>query len=108
MKTVEDKVRRTKPYTEMTTAELREATKEYDAPTTGNKLPGRPLTAAQRARFERARKRGRSRNGHGSKVISLSVEQGLLKLADSRAKAEGISRAKFFERALESMFSKAG
>ena len=43
-----------KPYWEMTTAELAEATKEYDRPIPLSKT--RPLTKAQRALFQRMRK----------------------------------------------------
>ena len=92
-----------KPYSAMTTAELRVATSRYDEPTSGDKLPGRPLTKAQRAYFERARGRGRPTVGQGVKVISLSVERQLLQEADTQAKARGISRAELFARGLRAM-----
>ncbi len=43
-----------KPYEKMNTAELAAATAEYDKPWTGPGLPGKPLTAAQRAQHRRA------------------------------------------------------
>jgi hypothetical protein len=97
-----------KAYTEMTTEELRAATREFDRPTRGDRLPGRPLTTPQRARFERARQRGRPQVGQGAKPISLTVELGLLKSADRRAKSSGITRAELFARALRDFLAKAG
>jgi hypothetical protein len=47
------KKKATKPYWEMTAAELAEATKEFDKPIPWSKT--RPLTKAERERFERAR-----------------------------------------------------
>jgi hypothetical protein len=67
---------------------------------------GRPLTPAQRAMWERAKRRGRPRIGHGAKVISLSVERELLSNADARAKALGISRAELVARALRSLLAR--
>ena len=103
MKNVRHTANGTMPYSAMTAAELRAATKEYDLPTHGDRLPGKPLTAAQRARFERARARGRPRVGEGAKVISLSVERELLAKADRIARAKGMSRAELFARALRAM-----
>lgn len=39
-----------KPYEQMNVTELAAATAEYDKPWTGPGLPGKPLTAAQRAK----------------------------------------------------------
>ena len=61
-----------------------------------------------RARWQRARKRGRPRIGKGAKVISLSMEQGLLNKADARARKEGISRAELIARALKNALRLAG
>lgn len=82
-----------KKMTEMTTRELARATQEFDAENVN--LRGRPLTAEQRDWFESARRAGRKRTGEGVKVISLSVEKGLLRRADAEAKLEGVSRAQF-------------
>src|SRR5512146_1201671 len=75
--------------------------KEFDKPFVFEKA--RPLTAAQRKEWERAKARGRGRPrvGNGVKVISLSVERGLLAEADARAKALGISRAELFARGVQ-------
>jgi hypothetical protein len=97
-----------KSYSDMTTKELRSATREYDLPVKGDRLPGRALTSAQRKLWEcaKARGRGRPRIGNGVKVISLSVERGLLAMADAEAKARDISRAEVFARGLREMLCK--
>ena len=65
----------------------------------------RPLTAAERAAWkkfrERRRLRGRPKVGQGAKVVSVTIEGGLLKRADALAKREGVSRAKVVARGLE-------
>jgi len=59
----------------------------------------RPLTARERREFEQLRRRGsagRPKLGpQGVKVISLSVERGLLKRADAYAARLGLKRAEF-------------
>jgi len=87
-----------KKLTEMTTRELANATREFDAENPG--LRGRPLTPVQREWFDAARHAGRKRTGEGVKVISLSVEKGLLRLADAEAKREGLSRAQLVAQGL--------
>ncbi len=90
-----------KPYWEMTTAELREATKEFDQEFIGDTF--RPATAAERARFERARKRGRPRNGLGAKTIAVTVEKGLLAKTDRLAKKLHVPRAVLIARGLQAV-----
>ena len=69
----------------MNTAELREATKEFDQEFVGDTFG--PPTAEQRAQDRRARrKRGRPRHGLGAKTISVTVEKRLLAQADRLAK----------------------
>jgi hypothetical protein len=67
--------------------------KEYDEPFVFEK--GRPMTAAQRKLWEKAkaRKPGRPRVGRGVKVISLSVEQGVLEKIDRAARMQRVSRS---------------
>jgi hypothetical protein len=67
---------------------------------------GRPLTPAQRARWQRAKRRGRPPVGRGAKVISLSVERQLLTDADARAKVLGITRAELVARALRTLLTR--
>ncbi len=78
------------------------------------KAPSRPMTPAERARWKKVqaglkaahkKKMGRPVTGKGVKVISLSMEQGLLKRADARAKKEGISRAALIARGLEAVLA---
>jgi hypothetical protein len=92
-----------KPYWEMTTAELREATKEFDQEFIGDTF--RPVTPAERARFERARKRGRPRNGLGAKTISVTVEKQLLAQTDRLAKKLHLPRAALVARGLQAVVS---
>ena len=92
-----------KPYWEMTTAELREATKEFDREFVGDTF--RPPTPAERARFERARKRGRPRNGLGAKTISVTVEKRLLAQTDRLAKKLHVPRAVLVARGLQAVVS---
>ena len=66
---------------------------------------GRPLTAAQRKLWEKAksRPRGRPRVGNGAEVISVSVEKDLLAQADAEAKSQGISHAALIARGLRAV-----
>jgi hypothetical protein len=78
----------TKPYTQMTTAELRKATKEFDK----EFIPTRPLTPVDRAKHRRARV-GRPRIGQGSQVVPVSIERGLLAETDDFARQHNIARS---------------
>lgn len=53
-KTKKKSTKPSKPYWEMTTEELREATKEFDGPL--DESQWRPLTKSERAKFERMQK----------------------------------------------------
>src|SRR5436305_1283119 len=92
-----------KPYWEMTTAELREATKQYDR--TRLAAP-KPLSPAMKARWERAQKRmGRPRVGKGAKRILITVEGGLLERLDQYVKASGSNRSATITRGIEALLS---
>ena len=93
--------RSNRPYWEMTTAELREATKEFDREFVGETF--RPMTPQERAQFERARKRGRPRNGLGAKTISVTVEKRLLAQADRLAKKLQVPLAVLIARGLQTV-----
>lgn len=57
----------------------------------------KPLTAADRRRFERVKKKlGRPKVGNGARVVSVSVEKELLDSADAFAKRQGIGRSELF------------
>ncbi|MCE5266354.1 MAG: hypothetical protein LLG00_00510 [Planctomycetaceae bacterium] len=96
-----DQSHASKPYWEMTTAELREATKEFDQEFIGETF--RPATPQELARFERARKRGRPRNGLGAKTISVTVEKRLLAQTDRLAKKLQVPRAALIARGLQAV-----
>ena len=92
-----------KPYWEMNAAELQKATKEFDREFVGDSF--RPATPEERARFERARKRGRPRKGLGSKTISVTVETGMLAKTDRLAKKLHVPRAVLIARGLQAVVS---
>ena len=86
----------------MTTAELREATKEFDREFIGESFG--PPTAEQRTQDRRARrKRGRPRNGSGAKTISVTVEKKLLAQTDRLAKKLNVPRAVLVARGLQAV-----
>ena len=96
-----------KAYWDMNTAELRKATAKYDREFIADEFGPPPAEAL--AQWERAkRKRGRPRQGKGATVISLSIERGLLRKADSLAKRKGLSRAQLVALGLKSMLAEAG
>ena len=95
-----------KPYTKMTKAELARATGDLDREFAIDDF-GPPPPAAK-AELERARKRGRPRKGAGAKVISVSVERGLLERSDALAKQLGIARAALIARGLRAVLGAAG
>lgn len=68
----------------------------------------RPLNAAERRQWAKARRRpGRPKVGLGAKVISISVERGLLKQADALAKKQRISRAELVAKSLNATLAQA-
>ena len=97
------KIPASKRYWEMTTAELREATKEFDQEFIGDTFG--PPTPEERARFERGRKRGRPRKGLGAKTISVTVEKRLLAQTDRLAKKLHVARAVLVARGLQAVVS---
>lgn len=101
--------KRTKKYSEMTTAELAEATREFDQENVADTF--RRMTPAEEAAWRAAvekRPRGRPRVGKGVKVVSLGIEADLLRRADALAKKRRISRAKLVAEGLEAILGKAG
>lgn len=89
-------------YEGMKPEELRAATRAFDEEMVVDQ--SRPLTAAQRKVWESARRKpGRPRRGAGVKVISVSVERGLLARSDALARNLGISRASLIERGLRAV-----
>jgi hypothetical protein len=94
-------------YETMKPDELAEATAAYGREMAIDAF--RPLTKAERARWNRARRNpGRPRRGKGVKVISVSVEQDLLVESDRLARRLGVSRARLIERGLRVILGVAG
>jgi hypothetical protein len=92
-----------KRYDQMNTAELAAATAEYDKPWTGPGLPGKPLTAAQRAQHKRAgarAKAGRPKIGRGAKIVPVSIEKGLLSKVDAFAQRHHLKRSQMVSEGL--------
>jgi hypothetical protein len=87
-----------KRYSEMTTAQLREATKEFDHEWTGPGLPGKPLTASDRALHRKAR--GRPMIGKGAKIVPVSIERDLLSRADAFAQRHKLKRSEMVAKGL--------
>ena len=99
----------TKPYWEMTTAELREATREFDRERPG--VPGRPLNREERQLHRQVAKRarmGRPRIGLGAKRVLISIERALLDQADRYARQQRISRSQLFAQGVRWVLAKAG
>ena len=94
-------------YEKMTARELNAEAAEFDKEMIITK--SRPLSAEERAWWERVRRRpGRPRRGGGAKVISVSVEQELLARTDVLAKNLGISRALLIQRGLRAVLAAEG
>ena len=94
-------------YARMTAGELRAATAEFDKEMVFAK--SRPLTAEELSWWKKVRRRpGRPRKGRGAKVISVSVEQGLLARSDVLARSLGISRALLIERGIKAVLAAEG
>jgi hypothetical protein len=69
---------------------------------------GEPLTAADRRLHRRAGLAvGRPRIGQGAKRISISMEKGLLKSADTVARKKGITRARLIAESVKAYLAGA-
>src|SRR5262249_53170134 len=96
-----------KPYWEMTTEELREATKEFDEEFVADKA--RPLTPQMQARWERARARpSRTEDGPGAQTIAVRLEKALLDRCTALAKKKRISRDALIARGLKALLAAEG
>ena len=94
--------RQVKPYWEMTTAELREATREFDREELG--LPGKPLTAHDRKLHAQARRRAKM----NAKNIRVSLEGDLVKQADAVARKLHLTRSEVIANSLRVTLKRAG
>ncbi|MBL7134935.1 MAG: hypothetical protein ISS78_12610 [Phycisphaerae bacterium] len=92
-----------KPFSEMNKEELAEATAIYDQEFIIDSFGPMPPEAVER--LERAKKRGRPRKGEGVKVISVSMERGLLDESDAFARERNMSRSALIASALRTMIA---
>jgi hypothetical protein len=103
MKTRRDAVSK---YQRMNVDELAAATAEFDREMIAS--TSRALTPAERQTWEEARRKpGRPKKGAGVKVISVSVQRGLLARSDALARSLGVSRAALIERGLRVVLADA-
>ena len=95
-----------KHWSDMTAAELAEATKGFEDVRFEDT---RPLTAAERADWERA-KRGRGRPPKEVKAarVLITLEPELLSLADKFARRNGMSRSQLIAKGLHLAMAGAG
>lgn len=96
-------MKKSKPWSKMTAAELREATKIFDKP-----LPHDFFiepNAQERERHDRVlakvkaefkRMRGRPKLGRGARSVLITIDPELLKSADAFAKKKKLSRSALF------------
>ncbi len=100
------KTRKSKPSTKMTSTELEAAAAIYEQEFADESFE--KLSPASQRRWERVkRKMGRPKVGDGVKVVSISLESGLLDQADKLAKKMGISRARLVSRGLNRLVEEA-
>ena len=96
-----------KPYWNMTLAELREATKEFDEEFVAEK--SRPLTPEEQALWEEIRaKPARGDDGPGEQTIAVRLEKALLDRCTALAKKKRISRDALFARGLKALLAAEG
>jgi len=89
-------------YTLMTAEQLAAATAEFDREFVVDEFEAPDMDAPKR--WKKAKQtRGRPRNGRGAKVISVSLEKGLLDETDRLAKQKRVSRASLIARGLRAV-----
>jgi hypothetical protein len=87
----------TKPYWEMTTDELAEATKEFDKPLAPGRM--RALTKEERARWERAQKAGKGRN---ISLVTVALPTPLLDRMSEYARKHDLSISDVMRKSVDS------
>jgi len=91
-------------YASMNAEELERATKEYEREFIIEE--SRPLSPEGEKLWRRAKnKPGRPRMGKGAKVISVSVEKGLLVRSDALARKLKVRRAQLIARGLRAVLA---
>jgi uncharacterized protein (DUF4415 family) len=96
-----------KPYWEMTTAELREATKQFDEEFVAEK--SRPLTAEEQARWEIAKSQPPdAENGQTEQTIAVRLDKALVDRCTALAKKKRLSRDALVARGLRALLAAEG
>ena len=96
-----------KPYWEMTTAELREATKQFDEEFVAE--TSRPLTPEEEALWEQVKtKRPRAADGETEQTIAVRLDKSLLDRATALAKKKRLSRDDLVARGLRALLAAEG
>lgn len=96
-----------KPYWEMTTKELSEATKEFDEESVADKA--RPLTPQMQQRWEKAKAKERDANDGAVKaMIAVHLDKALLERCTALAKRKRISRDALIARGLKALLAAEG
>lgn len=94
-----------KPFWEMTTEELREATKEFDEEFVAERF--KPLTPEMRARWEKAKAK-KSEPENGECTIAVRVDKTLLDRCTALAKKKRISRDCLIARGIKAVLAVEG
>jgi hypothetical protein len=103
------KAKPTKPYWKMTRAELAEATKEFDREIPANKL--RPLTKAERERWERATEQPSrsiyimSSDDPDVEPVFVELDRELVRRMDACAKERKMSRTELIDRGIRAFLA---
>src|SRR6266404_5921273 len=96
--------KKSKPYWEMTTAELREATKQFDEEFIADK--GRPLTPEEQALWEEVKAKGEvPTNGKAEETIAVRLDMALLKRCTALARKKRLSRDTLIARGLRAILA---
>jgi hypothetical protein len=96
---------------EMTQAELREATRVFNAemPVGPDGLPGRPMNPSERRTWKKVRKKmGRPKIGKGVKRVMISMEKQLLQDSDDFARKHHLSRSQIISAGLRKLMADSG
>lgn len=96
-----------KPYWEMTTAELREATKQFDEEFVAEK--SRPLTAEERALWDEVRnKPSPAEKANRKQTVTVQIDKTLLKRCTALARKKRVSRDALIARGLKALLAVEG
>jgi hypothetical protein len=96
-----------KPYWEMTTEELREATKQFDEEFVADHA--KPLTPEMKARWERAKvKPPRTEDSQSEETIAVRLDRSLLDRATALARKKRLTRDALVARGLRVLLAAEG